>query len=485
MSEYVVKGGRQLRFGYTTGSCATAAATAAAVMLFAQKPLEQTLITLPQGEQVVFSLEDGKFTPHKSSCAVIKDAGDDPDVTDGMMIVAVCERVDETFGKGAGDCPRVLSGEAAGEGTLKKACGQLCKQACGLPDEQPGELPGGQSSEALEYSPDIQAGNHSGKYSGEPVDKQSSEQSEAEIIIEGGEGIGVVTMDGLSVPKGEAAINPVPRKMITSNVAAVCREYGYTGGLRVTISAPEGAQRARKTFNPRLGIVGGISILGTTGIVEPMSEKAMVDTVKLLLDKQKLMDSETVVIAPGNYGRSFVGERLGIDAGRVVAYANFLGECLDYIVYKKFQRILLVGHFGKLVKVAGGIMQTHSSIADCRMEIITAHAACAGADKEFAEKLMACPTTDAAVALLEQKGIDQAVFASLLEKISYHLSERLKRGTPEMKAPYPSKERTSSGLLEDSGMAPVIEVVVFSGDDVVLQSKGAENLIRHCRKEKV
>lgn len=404
MSEYVVKGGRQLRLGYTTGSCATAAATAAAVMLFSQKPLEHTLITLPQGEQVAFSLEQVSFTSHRAMCAVIKDAGDDPDVTDGMRITAVCEKMDTESG--------------------------------------------------------------------------------GKIVIEGGEGIGRVTMDGLPMPKGEAAINPVPRKMIASNVAAVCREFGYTGGLRITLSAPEGEERALKTFNPRLGIVGGISILGTTGIVEPMSEKAMVDTVKLLLDKQKLLDSETVVIAPGNYGRSFVTDRLGIDNGRVVAYANFLGECLDYIAYKKFQRILLVGHFGKLVKVAGGIMQTHSSVADCRMEIITAHAACAGAQRESAEQLMQCPTTDAAVALLEGAGLDRAVYASLLDKTMFHLGERLKRGTHAAELPEDKKKPSSSTQSENSHKPPVIEVVVFSGDTVILQSEGAEALIRHCRKEK-
>lgn len=461
MSEYIVKGGRQLRFGYTTGSCATAAATAAAVMLFSQKPLEQILIALPQGEQVVFNLEQVSFTPHRAECAVMKDAGDDPDVTDGIRIVAVCEKREEkscyTFGNGLG-------------GTLGDGPSDILDNAL---SDGFGDVTGNK----------FDANN--GEITGENVAGQASDRVGATIAIEGGEGIGIVTMDGLPVPKGKTAINPVPHKMINSNVAAVCRKFGYTGGLRITLSAPEGEERARKTFNPRLGIMGGISILGTTGIVEPMSEKAMVDTVKLLLDKQKLLDSETVVIAPGNYGRSFVTEKLGINSGRVVAYANFLGECLDYIGYKKFQRILLVGHFGKLVKVAGGIMQTHSSVADCRMEIITAHAACAGADRTVAEKLMQCPTTDAAIALLEQEGLNKAVFASLLNKIMYHLGERLKRGVHEA---LPSGGHGEAHNCPPTGKCqqpPVIEVVIFSGDSVLLQSKGAGKLITRCRKEKL
>lgn len=445
MSEYIVKGGRQLRFGYTTGSCATAAATAAAVMLFSQKPLEQILIALPQGEQVVFSLEQVSFTPHRAECAVMKDAGDDPDVTDGIRIVAVCEKFEQ-----------------------KSCCTSAHASNNGF-----GDVAGDK----------FDANN--GEITGENIAGQAGDWGGATIAIEGGEGIGIVTMDGLPVPKGKAAINPVPHKMISSNVAAVCRKFGYAGGLRITLSAPEGEERARKTFNPRLGIMGGISILGTTGIVEPMSEKAMVDTVKLLLDKQKLLDSETVVIAPGNYGRSFVTEKLGIDSGRVVAYANFLGECLDYIGYKKFQRVLLVGHFGKLVKVAGCVMQTHSSVADGRMEIITAHAACAGADRAVVKKLMQCPTTDAAVALLEQGGLSKAVFASLLNKIMYHLGERLKRGVHEADSSDCHGETRNCPSVGGGQQPPVIEVVVFSGDSVVMQSKGAEKLISRCRKEKV
>lgn len=374
MEKYIVKGGQKLKLGYTTGSCATAAATAAAEMLLMRQELEQVLITLPQGERVVFTLENVCMEPHRVSCSVIKDAGDDPDVTDGLAIVATCELI------------------------------------------------------------------------------------EKESVLIGGEGIGVVCVDGLSVPRGEAAINKVPRQMILANLKAVSDRYGYTGGFLVTIAAPGGEAIAKKTFNPRLGITGGISILGTTGIVEPMSEQAIVDTIKLLIDKRKRLDSDTVLITPGNYGRSFISGHLGIATDLSVKYGNFLGECLDYLVYKKFKRVLLVGHFGKLVKVAGGIMQTHSSMADCRMEIITAHAACAGAGKELVQNLMQCPTTDAALALLEGEGLADFVYASLLERMRFHLRERVKDGV-------------------------LVEIIVFSQEDILMQSDGAETLIRYFHKE--
>lgn len=150
-------------------------------------------------------------------------------------------------------------------------------------------------------------------------------------------------------------------------------------GLDVEISVPGGDEIAKKTYNPRLGIVGGISILGTSGVVDPMSEKALIDTIKVVVDRQHAKDPEHILIAPGNYGRDFCREELGLDIENAVPVSNYIGEALDYIRYKGFKKILFVGHTGKLIKTAAGIMNTHSSYADGRMEIIAVHSALWGA----------------------------------------------------------------------------------------------------------
>ena len=341
-NNFIVKNGKQLRFGYTTGSCATAAAAAATRMLFRQHPLEFMAITLPTGAQVVFNINDIAIQAQTVTCSVTKDAGDDPDVTDGIKIFATA--------------------------TL----------------------------------------------------------APSEIRLNGGEGIGRITSQGLACPVGEAAINPVPRKMILDNVARICKEENSPAGVTITIFVPAGEQLATKTFNPRLGIVGGISILGTTGIVEPMSEKAIVDTIKLLIDKQSLVDSENILITPGNYGRDYCREVLQLDIEKAVKCSNFIGETIDYLVYRKFQKVLLVGHIGKLVKIAGGIMNTHSAIADCRNEIFAAHTALAGADKELVQKVMNSLTTDQILEHLDQADICEQVFASILERILFQLNYRSK-----------------------------------------------------------
>ena len=367
MNKYIIKGGKPLRLGYTTGSCATAAAVASAHMLLAGKMMDTVAIALPSGEKAVFCIDNPIVTDDMASCSVKKDAGDDPDVTDGLDIVAQCE-----------------------------------------------------------LSP---SGLH----------------------IRGGEGVGVITADGLALPRGEPAINPAPRRMIVDNVDAVCRHHGYSGGLVLTIAIPGGEAVAQKTFNPRLGIVGGLSILGTTGVVEPMSEKAVVDTIKLLIDKRKLQDPDNILITPGNYGSQFCRDTLGLDMGQVVKCSNFLGECLDYIAYKQFRRVLLVGHAGKLVKVAGGIMHTHSSTADCRMEILAAHAACAGAGAGIVQAIMTATTTDGAASILECSEYGAKAFRTLLEKLQFHLDCRVRHA------------------LE-------VGVVVFCRNKVLLQSDNAEIL---------
>ncbi len=338
-----VKNGRELRCGYTTGSCATAAAAAAAQMLLSGKRVYTVSIELPGGQYASFDIENAEIQEDWARCSVTKDAGDDPDVTNGLAIFAAVRR-----------------------------------------------------------------------------------EANQEITLTAGVGVGVVTGGGLPCAPGEPAINPVPRRMICQNVRAVCEQHSYRGGLQVEISAPGGEEIAKQTFNPRLGIVGGISILGTTGIVEPMSEQALVETIQICVRKAKTRDSARILLSPGNYGRDYCLRQLGVDLENGIKFSNFLGETLDYIVYEGFTEALLVGHIGKLVKVAGGVMNTHSSVADCRMEILAAHAALAGADRAAVAAIMDCKTTDAAIQILEETELHEKVYASLLAKIQYHIDYRTK-----------------------------------------------------------
>ena len=250
-----------------------------------------------------------------------------------------------------------------------------------------------------------------------------------EVRIEGGAGVGRVTKPGLDQPVGEAAINRVPRRMIAEAVAKVAELAGEEPGLTVTVSVPEGEAIAAKTFNPQLGIEGGVSILGTTGVVEPMSVSALVDTVRLALRQAAALGHARVILTPGNYGAQAVQreklDRLGVPA---VKCSNFIGEALDAACELGFREILLIGHAGKLVKTAGGIMNTHSRWADCRTELFCAHAALCGADAELCRALMDAVSADACLELLDRAGLREAVTASLLSAIQRHLSRRAAEG---------------------------------------------------------
>lgn len=245
------------------------------------------------------------------------------------------------------------------------------------------------------------------------------------ILIDGGEGVGRVTRPGLEQPVGEAAINKVPRQMIAQAVQAQCEQAGYEGGLSVTISVPGGADIARRTFNPVLGVEGGISILGTSGVVEPMSDQAIVDTIGVELHQARANGADRLILTPGNYGLDFLKEnRLHFPGVPLVKYSNFIGEALDLAGVEGFSQVLLVGHIGKLVKVAGGIMNTHSKWADCRLELFCTHTALCGGDTALCKALMSAPTTDRAIALLDEAGLRQAVLDSLLDAIQLHLDRR-------------------------------------------------------------
>lgn len=250
---------------------------------------------------------------------------------------------------------------------------------------------------------------------------------ESGFSIDGGKGVGRVTRPGLDQPVGAAAINRVPREMIEKEVREVCSFAGYSGGLKIIISVPEGERLAEKTFNPKLGIAGGISILGTSGIVEPMSERAFIETIRLELKQKRAEGERRAVISPGNYGREFMKKSYGFDLDRSVKCGNFIGLTVDMAKEEGFAELLLVGHIGKLIKVAGGIMNTHSREADCRMEILASLALLCGADGGTARSILRCALTDEAVEILEEAGIKQAVMNMAVERICGNLERRTEK----------------------------------------------------------
>ncbi|QOX65889.1 cobalamin biosynthesis protein CbiD [Anoxybacterium hadale] len=358
-----MKDNKKLRCGYTTGSCAAAAAQRAAALLLGASlhDHEDIVLVTPKGVTLQLKPELTELGEKWASCSIQKDAGDDPDITNGIL---VCARVSKL----------------ADEDQTVKATGS-------------------------------NTGNEA--------------SAKSRIVITGGDGVGRVTKPGLACSIGEAAINPVPKAMILEQVKAVCDELDYAGSLLVEISVPQGSEIAKRTYNPRLGIVGGISILGTSGIVEPMSEQALIDTIKTEMNVRKAEGAEYLVITPGNYGETFLKKYLGKEEIAAVKCSNFIGEALDYAEEMKFKGVLLTGHIGKLIKTSAGIMNTHSKYGDARMEILTAHAALAGAPPAVLKRLMECVTTEDAITVLDEAEMREITLASVLKKLDYHIKERV------------------------------------------------------------
>ena len=244
------------------------------------------------------------------------------------------------------------------------------------------------------------------------------------VTIDGGAGVGRVTKPGLDQPVGAAAINHVPRQMITEALLREADAVGYGGGFAVTVSIKGGAAAAKRTFNPHIGVEGGLSVLGTSGIVEPMSQQALLDTLQIEIH-QAALKSRRLILAPGNYGLDYLAAHMP-ELARipVVKISNFVGEALDMVATEHFAEVLLVGHVGKLVKLAGGIMNTHSKQADCRTELFCAHAALCGADAATCRALMDAATTDACLEILDAANLREPVVASLLDAIQTHIDRR-------------------------------------------------------------
>ena len=248
------------------------------------------------------------------------------------------------------------------------------------------------------------------------------------VTIDGGEGVGRVTKPGLDQPVGAAAINSVPRQMILEGVEEIRALADSRCGLRVEISVPGGEALAKKTFNPRLGILGGISILGTTGIVEPMSQRALIETIRVELRQRREGGAEYVLLTPGNYGSDFIRDGLGLDPALAVQPSNFIGDALDLCGELGFRGALLVGHVGKLVKLAGGMLNTHSRYGDCRMELLAAHAAAAGLPPGRVAELLDCAACDDALRILKEDGVCEETLARVTGRAAFHLGQRAGEG---------------------------------------------------------
>ncbi|MBO5279138.1 MAG: cobalamin biosynthesis protein CbiD [Lachnospiraceae bacterium] len=250
-------------------------------------------------------------------------------------------------------------------------------------------------------------------------------ENETKLIqIDGGTGVGRVTRPGLDQPVGNAAINHVPREMIRKEVAEICSLTDYRGALSVEIFVPEGEKLAEQTFNPRLGITGGISILGTTGIVEPMSSQAILDTICVELRQRRAEGYDYVAVSPGNYGLEFMQRAYGYNLDKSVKCSNYIGRTIDMAAELGFQSMLLTGHIGKLIKVAGGIMDTHSREGDCRMELLAAFAVKECVNTDRVREILDCVTTEEAVRILTEEGKCRQVMDYAMERICYYLEKR-------------------------------------------------------------
>ena len=392
IDEFNIKNGHTQRYGFTTGTTATAAAIGAAYMYLNDKR-DMVDVELPAGITLTIPLEFVEKEKNSFTCGVKKNAGDDPDVTDGILISTKLEFI---------------------------------KKENGL-----------------------------------------------EFYFFAGEGVGVFTKDGLALPKGEAAINPVPRQMMIDNLSVILKEHGFSGIVNITVTVENGADIAKKTFNERLGIIGGISILGTSGLVLPMSKTALLETIEADI-KFRLNNSKErrVYLAPGNIGAKFLEKNFNINSTTVAIISNFIGESIDYAISNDAREIVLCGDLGKLIKLSGGIMNTHSNDSDSRLELLVAAVIklCIKEKKELPIQIISNifeqKTTTGAVNIIKENNFDNCFNILANQMLYYAYNRAFKAEIFYHKNRYANIEEFKNNLA--------VRIIVFS-DDIMIIDTGEDN----------
>lgn len=350
----------KLKSGFTTGSCVAATSKAALESLFTNNTIKNVSFNIPRGDFLNLAVFEVFRKEGKAAYGIKKYSGDDPDVTNGALIISKVELLDK-------------------EGFENKK--SLDKWI----------------------------------YLGEKV------------LLRGGDGVGLVTKPGLAANVGEPAINPVPRKMVREIVEAFIDDFDYDGYIFVEIFIPRGEELAKQTFNGNLGIVGGISILGTSGIVSPMSEQALIDTIEVEMKVSKACGVERLIITPGNYGRDYLKLNSEIDDSSIVKCSNFIGDALRFAGEQGFGKVLLSGHLGKLIKVAGGVLNTHSKYGDRRMEIIIDYAKRLCPREDTIKEIERAVMVDEAIRILDEEGIRNEVMKLIVEDIEKVMTREIKK----------------------------------------------------------
>ncbi len=351
---------KPLKSGFTTGSCVTATAMAALESLLLDKEIKNVDLTVPSGDRLRLEVFEIHRNSNEASYGINKYSGDDPDVTNGALIISKVSLVDcETFNKFKSREKTVLLDE--------------------------------------------------------------------KLLLIGGEGVGLVTKPGLAASVGEPAVNPTPRAMILAALSKISDDLGYDGYIVSEIFIPKGRELAKRTFNGNLGIVGGISILGTSGIVAPMSEQALIDTIKVEMSVCRASGSETLVITPGNYGKDYLSENSTITDEITVKCSNFIGDALHFAGEMGFKKIVLSGHLGKLIKVSGGILNTHSKYGDGRMEILIDFCKQLGAEKNVTDEINKAVMVDEAMRIISDAGLKNEVMNLVVESIENIMAREIKK----------------------------------------------------------
>lgn len=376
MNRVVKKYQKELRCGITTGTCAAAACKAAVEKLLFENVADEVTIHTVKGGDVsvpVFDCNrDDTKTPDCAEFMVIKDSGDDPDVTNQCEVHV-----------------QVFKLEREQEDML---CDWLEQES---------------SSKSV------------------PDRNYFTEETAPHIFLFGGVGIGTVTRDGLEQKVGQPAINVTPRHMILSVAKELCDLAEYEGYLKIVVSIPNGEELAKRTFNARLGIEGGLSILGTTGIIEPMSERAIIDTIEAQIRQLSIQGVKHLLVTPGNYGQGYVQNYMGCSLENSIKCSNYIGDTMDLAISYGMESLVLVGNVGKLAKLAAGIMNTHSKVADGRCEVFATHAALCGASVLQLEEIMNSVTTEEILVKLQEWHLFDEVMERICQKIEEVLEHRI------------------------------------------------------------